>query len=311
MSSGPPGATTGRVVVVGSVNVDLVARVSRLPLPGETVGGGTFARYHGGKGANQAVAAARFGASVSFVGAVGDDSMGVAARQALEAEGIELSGLHVHTDTTTGVALITVDADGENQIAVAPGANARLDAAAVRQSLDGRLRGPGVLLMNLEIGDEALLAAAKLARAAGLVIVLNPAPARAIPDSLLEMDPLLVLNEGEVMRLAPAEDVESSAYAVAGRTGAPVVVTLGRAGALLVDGGRSQRIPGHQVDVVDTTGAGDTACGVLAAELAAGRLVEEALRAAMAAAALSVMVHGARVGMPSRSEVESFVSGRG
>ncbi len=297
--------------MVGSINVDFVARVPRLPQPGETVSGGTFARHHGGKGANQAVAAARFGASVSFVGAVGDDEMGAAARRALEAEGIELSGLHVYPDTPTGVALITVDAAGQNQIAVAPGANSRLDALAVRQRLDGWLRGPGVLLLDLEIGDEALLAGATIAHAAGLTLVLDPAPARDLPDALLDLSPTLVPNEGELMQLSPAKDVESAARAIARRTSAPVVVTLGLDGALLMDAGGSLRIPGHQVEAIDTTGAGDTTCGVIAAELAAGKPVEEALRTAMAAAALSVMVAGAREGMPSRREVESFVVARG
>lgn len=303
-------AASGQVVVVGSVNEDLVVRVERLPKPGETVTGGTFSRHHGGKGANQAVAAARFGASVRFVGAVGDDAMGAAARSALEAEGVEASALRVSRDTSTGVALITVDAHGENQIAVSPGANVRLDAASVRESLDGVLRPPGVLLVNLEIADEALLAAATVAHAAGFIVIVNPAPARQLPEALLDLRPLLVLNEGEAAQLADAEGVESSARSLSKRTGAVVIVTLGSEGALMVDGARVARVPGHQVEAVDTTGAGDTACGVLAAEIAAGRSIDQAVRAAMGAAALSVMVAGAREGMPVRADVEAFLAAR-
>ncbi len=297
--------------MVGSVNEDLVVRVERLPKPGETVTGGTFSRHHGGKGANQAVTSARFGASVRFVGAVGDDEMGAAARSALEAEGVDVSGLRVSRDSSTGVALITVDAQGENQIAVSPGANALLDAAAVRESLDGRLRPPGVLLVNLEISDEALLAAAASAHAAGFLVMVNPAPARRLPDALLDLRPMLVLNQGEAVRLADSGSVESAARSLARRTSAPVIVTLGPEGALMVDGAQMTRFPGHQVEAVDTTGAGDTACGVLASEIAAGRSIDQAVRTAMAAAALSVMVAGAREGMPARADVDVFLAARG
>jgi ribokinase len=302
---------SGQVVVVGSVNEDLVVRVERLPKPGETVSGGTFSRHHGGKGANQAVAAARFGASVRFVGAVGDDEMGAAARSALEAEGVDVSGLRVSRHSSTGVALITVDAHGENQIAVSPGANALLDAAAVRESLEGLLRPPGVLLVNLEISDEALLAAAASAHAAGFLVMVNPAPARRLPDALLDLRPMLVLNQGEAVRLADSGSVESAARSLARRTSAPVIVTHGPEGALMVDGALMTRFPGHQVEAVDTTGAGDTACGVLASEIAAGRSIDQAVRTAMAAAALSVMVAGAREGMPARADVDVFLAARG
>ncbi len=302
---------TPRVIVVGSVNEDLVAHVPRLPRPSETVTGGTFSRHHGGKGANQAVAAARFGASVRFVGAVGDDEMGLAARRALESEGIELSGLQVVQGTPTGVALITVENGGQNQIAVTPGANRRLDAASVRESLAGRIRSPGVLLVNLEIADEPLLEAVAISHAAGLIIVVNPAPARDLPGALLDLRPILVLNQGEVEQLGGARDVEGSAMALAGRSRGPVVVTLGPEGALLVDGGRAEMVPGHHVDAVDSTGAGDTVCGVLAADLAGGGTLEEALRTAMAAAACSVLVAGAREGMPTRPVVRAFLAAHG
>ncbi len=308
--TGVAAARLGQVAVVGSVNLDLVARVPRLPLAGETVTGGTFARHHGGKGANQAVAAARFGAAVRFVGAIGDDEMGAAARDALWVEGIDTSGLQVLRGSPTGVALIAVDASGENQIVVASGANARLSGGSVRRALAGVLRPPGVLLVNLEIADEPLLEAAALARVAGLAVVVNPAPARPLPDALLKIGPLLVLNEGEVEQLGQAGRVESSARVLAERTGAPVVVTLGPEGALLVDGRRAERMKGHRVDAVDSTGAGDTVCGVLAAELATGRAIGQAIETAMAAAALSVTIAGAREGMPSRSDVRAFLASR-
>jgi ribokinase len=279
------------LVVVGSVNADLVVRLSRLPAPGETVSGGTFERHHGGKSANQAVAAVRLGTSVAFVGAVGDDDFGADAVAALEREGIDCSGVARLDDAPTGVALIAVDEAGENQIAVASGANARLAGPAVPPEAC-------IVLLGLEVPDEAVLAAA---RAAGDVrIVLNPAPARPLPDELLDLGPILTPNEAEARTLTGEPDAQAAARALTQRTGAPVVVTLGARGAL-VDG---QVIAPPPVQVVDTTGAGDTFTGALAAELAAGADIRGAARFATAAAALSTQAAGAREGMPDRAAVE-------
>jgi ribokinase len=281
----------GRVVVVGSINADLVVAVDRLPAAGETVTGGTFARHGGGKGANQAVAAARLGAEVAMVGAVGDDDLGAQALAELEAEGVDVSCVARLAGETTGVAAIVVDAAGENQIAVASGANARLAAEHVP---DGLFAGPpGVVLLGHEVGDAALVAAA--AAAEGWTLVLNPAPARAIAVRGAIVTP----NASEAEHLTGEPDPRAAARALRARTGAPVLVTLGARGALL-DG---EEIPAPSVRPVDTTGAGDTVNGALAAELARGADLADAARFAVAAAALSTRAPGARGGMPRRDEV--------
>jgi ribokinase len=285
-----------RVVVVGSINVDLVVAVASLPAAGETVTGGRFARHGGGKSANQAVAAARLGASVSFVGAVGDDEMGVSAVSELSSEGIDVSAVS-RVSAPTGVALIVVDSAGENQIAVASGANASL----VVDSLD--LTGEGVVLLCNEVSSEVVTAAARAAADAGWRVVLNPAPARALPDVPLSV---LTPNASEAFQLTGLEDPEAAARALVDQTGAAVLVTLGAKGALLLEpGGSPIRLPATRVEVVDTTGAGDTVNGALAAELAADHLLEDAARFALTAAALSTRAPGARGGMPTREEVEA------
>jgi ribokinase len=304
-----------RVVVVGSVNVDLVVSAERLPRAGETVAGGTFARHGGGKGANQAVAAARAGAEVTMVGAVGDDELGSEALEELAAEGIDTSHVARLEGVPTGVAAIVVDEAGENQIAVASGANAELDAAAVETALAAVLAhasgeglpGPdattprGVVLLVNEVPEAAVAAGLRAAQAAGWHVVLNPAPARPAGADLAGV--VLTPNADEARELTGEADVEAAAGELASQTSAPVLVTLGAQGALLLDSGNAQRLPAPAVSVVDTTGAGDTVNGALAAELAAGRPLGEAVRFALAAAALSTTAAGARTGMPRRDEV--------
>ena len=281
------------VYVVGSVNVDLVVRADTLPRPGETVTGGTFERHGGGKGANQAVAAARHGAEVRMVAAVGDDELGAEAVAQLEAEGVDVSGVERLAGTPTGVALIAVDAAGENQIAVASGANAELGADPVERAL-ARAAPDSVVLLGLEIPDAPVLAGARAAREAGLGVVLNPAPARPLPDALLALSPLLTPNRDEARALSGEDEPEAAALALAARTGAPVVVTVGAQGALVADGSAVERVPAPAVEVVDTTGAGDAFNGALACELATGAPLLEAVRAAVAVAADSTRAPGAR-----------------
>ena len=288
---------SGAVVVVGSVNADLVVSVGELPRAGETVTGGTFARHGGGKGANQAVAAARAGARVSWVGAVGADDLGDEALRALEAEGIDVSAALRLDDVATGVAVIVVDERGENQIAVASGANAALTGEAVARALSSLLSGTGVVLLGHEVPPEAVAAGAAAARTAGWQAILNPAPARELIDDLDGV--ILTPNADEARRLSGEEDVAGAASALKARTNAPVLITLGGDGALL-DG---DRIPAPPVDVVDTTGAGDTVNGALAAGLAAGEPLRDAVAFALAAASLSTRVAGARAGMPRRDDV--------
>jgi ribokinase len=289
------------VIVVGSVNTDLVVVAERLPAPGETVMGGEFGQHGGGKGANQAVAAARLGAQVTMVGAVGRDTFGDDALQLLEREGIDTAGV-ARAGAATGVALINVDASGENQIAVAPGANERLDPDEVERAV--RAAGRGVVLLSQEVPEAAVLAGA---RAAGGPVVLNPAPVRRLPGELAALGPILTPNAGEASALSGEEEPEAAARALAARTGAPVLVTLGRDGVLVArkvsDTFLAERLPAPSVTAVDTTGAGDTFNGALAVALAEGRPLRDAAAFAVAAAALSTRAAGAREGMPRRDEV--------
>jgi ribokinase len=285
----------GSVLVIGSINADLVVTLDRLPEPGETVTGGRFARHGGGKGANQAVAAARAGARVRFAGAVGDDDLGAAAIEELTAEGVDTAAIARLEGEPTGVALIAVDGDGRNQIAVASGANARVDAALVARALDAApLTEHDVVLLGFEVPDDAVVAGARAAADAGARAILNPAPARDLPDGLLDHGVLLTPNGLEAAALTGETEPAAAARALARRMNAPVIVTVGADGALLAGADGIVEIAAPEVDVVDTTGAGDAFNGVLAAGLAAGDALEDAARAAVAAASASVRRAGAR-----------------
>lgn len=300
----------GRVVVIGSINVDLVVAADHLPQPGETVLGSAFARHFGGKGANQAVAAARAGASVIMLGAVGQDPDGDASLAALEAEGIDVSRVD-HMAAPTGVAIIAVAPDGENQIVVAPGANAAVahDDALFDDLVDETDGRPSVLLASLEVPMPTVVAAATRAARIGLRVVVNPAPAQPLPDVLLAAAPILTPNARELEAIAATSDLESGVAALLDRGAGAVVVTLGAAGALLAEGTRRKPVRGLQATVVDATGAGDAFAGVMAAWLADGRSLDDAVTAANAAAALSVTRAGAREGMPRRSTIEAALQG--
>jgi ribokinase len=286
-------AVTARVVVVGSANVDLVWHGARLPAPGETVTDGEFLRVLGGKGANQAAAAAALGAEVLFVGSVGADDHGDQVRADLEARGIDCHELAVAAVAATGVALITVDAHGENAIAVAPGAN-RLVAADVPPRV---IRPGDVVLCSLEIPVETVAAAVRAAHAVGARVIVNPAPPHAAPAGAM-----LTPNEHECERLGGVDALLGAAPAV--------IVTRGAAGAVLY---RPERPPVEQaafpVSVVDTTGAGDAFNGTLAWALAREASIEEALAAACAGGALATRAVGARTALPSAAEVEQLLTG--
>ncbi len=294
----------GRVVVVGSINVDLVVHADRLPLPGETVLGGQFARFQGGKGANQAVAAARAGASVTMIGAVGDDAYGTDAVRALADEGIDTSRVRV-VEGPTGVALIGVGARGENTIMLAAGANERVGEEDVE--LDS-LR-PEVVLTGFEIPYPAAVAAVRSARRLRATPIVTPAPARAVSAELLALDPVIVPNEHELTVIIGNDDPAAALDELTRRSGGAVVVTQGPAGALLAVRDRRERFNSvrPKADVVDTTGAGDAFVGALAAWMAGGASLEEALHAANAAGALSVTAAGARGALPSRAAIEELL----
>ncbi|HEX6138963.1 MAG TPA: ribokinase [Candidatus Limnocylindria bacterium] len=299
-------AGPARVVVVGSINVDLVVSVPHLPRPGETVLGSRFERHFGGKGANQAVAAARAGARVEMLGCVGRDPDGTDSLAALAAEGIDTS-LVTTRDQPTGVALISVTPDGENQIAVAPGANALVTA----DDAAGIGRGPGVLLVSLEVPMAAVVAAVVRARAIGLEPIVNPAPAQPLPAELMAAGPLLIPNEHEALALIGAASLDQAVERLAAAGIGRLVVTRGARGALVVDGRERFDLPAVPVQAVDATGAGDTFAGVLATWLAEGAPLADAAAAANAAAAVSVTAAGARAGMPTRERIEALMRSRG
>lgn len=295
---------TGHVVVVGSINIDLVVHADRLPAPGETVLGGRFAMHDGGKGANQAVAAARAGARVTVIGAVGTDEYGARGIAALQAEGIDISRVR-RVAEPTGVAIVAVGTRGENQIVVASGANAVIGLDEGDREL---ISHADVLLTSLEVPVATVVDALHAAHASGVTAILNPAPAHALPAEVLAMGPILTPNEHELVVGIGNDQTEDALDELAARNAGPVVVTQGAAGALVADGTSRERFDGFTPpQVVDTTGAGDTFCGVLAASLAEGTSLPAAVVRANAAAALAVAAAGARAGMPTREAIENFV----
>lgn len=300
------------VVVVGAINVDFVVTAQRLPGPGETVVGGGLRTYGGGKGANAAVAAARAGASVRLVGAVGADDTGAAALAELRDEGIDVSDVAVLADESTGVALIVVDDRGENQIAVGAGANAAISVDDVRRSVREALPSAGCVLVSTEIPAGAVAAAVEEAAAAGVLCVLNPAPVMPVVVELLQLGPIVTPNRSELRDLVAllgegnVDSAVDDASQIVARSHHPVVVTQGGDGVLVVAVDLvAEQVPAPPVVVRDTTGAGDTFNGVLAARLANGDDLATAVPFAVAAASLSVTQVGARGGMPTASEIEA------
>ena len=300
---------TPTVVVVGAINVDLVVVAPRLPGPGETVVGGGLQTYGGGKGANAAVAAARAGATVHLVGAVGSDDTGIAALAELRESGVDVDGVAVLPNESTGVALIVVDERGENQIAVGAGANAAVPVDHIRESLRSLLPSAGCVLVSTEIPAAAVAAAVEEAFTARVRCILNPAPVLPVVAELLQRGPILTPNGSELSDLATlVGDEIGSATADAQRLAAlthhPVVVTQGGNGVLVVTAdGLVQLVPAPSVEVRDTTGAGDTFNGVLAARLAMGDDLATAVPVAVVAASLSVAEVGARGGMPTAAQI--------
>ena len=286
------------MIVVGSVNVDLVVTIDRLPRPGETVVGGRFAQHHGGKGGNQAVAASRLGAPTAFIGAIGDDDFGRSAREALRIEGVDVGEILTLKGTPTGVALILVDARGENSIAVAGGANGALTPELVRRALERLDPSPGdVVQVGHEIPTETAAAALAVGRQRGATTILNPAPAVGLDAATVALADVLTPNEGELATLREA-----------GIEAERMLVSLGAAGARLTTRDGDIPIPAVPVEAVDTVGAGDTLNGALAAALAEGRPMDEAARRAVAAASLAVTRAGAREGMPTQAELETVLA---
>jgi ribokinase len=301
-----------RFCVVGSLNMDMVTRVPRFPSAGETMRGLSFRIFPGGKGANQAVALARLGASVEMVGAIGDDMLGAGYREILKNEGVGTACLSVAENTATGTASIEVAESGENHIIVVGGANDTVDAAYVSRSR-AVIEGAGVLLLQLEIPIEANIAAARIAAAHGIPVVLDPAPARPLPEELLSLVSYLTPNESEAAILSgidtSTEDGVREAARVLMKSGVRnVVMKAGKRGAYLIDGAELRRFPTFPVKVVDTVAAGDSFNAGLAFALGQGKDIADAIRFANAVGSLSTTKEGAQSAMPRREEVEALLA---
>ena len=290
-----------RIVVAGSANMDLVGLAPRLPLPGETVLGDDFVMTPGGKGANQAIAAARAGAACTFLGAIGSDAFGVTIKARLNASGVDTENLRVSYGAS-GVAVIMVDRAGENSIIVSPGANSSFAGLSAAET--AVIAGGDVLVCQQEIPVDTVIAAARAARDGGTRVILNAAPARELPPELLEMVDLLVVNEGEAQAVTGRAEPDMAALlALVPR----VVLTLGGAGSWYADReGRDERVPPCVVEVADTTAAGDAFTGALAVAWGEGRDVVEAVRWANAAGAACVRKVGASNALPTRDEIDAL-----
>lgn len=294
------------ILVVGSLNMDLVVRVGRHPRVGETLLGREFQTFPGGKGANQAVAAARLGAAVRMIGCVGSDAFGAALLAAVEKDGVNTAFIRRDPAAASGVALITVSEDGQNTIVVAAGANGRLseqDVLAAKAAFEDA----AVVVLQLEIPLPAVEAAARLGREHGAMVLLNPAPAQPLSDSLLAQVDYLIPNQTELQQLSGLSDSDQAARALLERGVRNLVVTLGEQGSRWVSPAGQVDVPAFAVRAVDTVAAGDAFVGAFAVALAEGCPVKEALRYGNAAGALAVTRAGAQPSLPTRSEVEQFI----
>jgi ribokinase len=301
----------GRVLVLGSINRDLVFSVPHHPRPGETLSATGMAEFPGGKGANQAIASARAGALTAMMGAIGADRFGEAMRDVLAREGIDLSGVIVRRDLPTGLAIIAVDGAGQNSIIVLPGANAALSMAEAA-SLD--VRSGDYVIASFEVPDAFILEGFRRARSTGARTLLNPAPMRRHDPALIACSDILVLNETEFLDLTGAVEMPAGVILIeAIRAALPdvpvLILTRGSNGAIMRHAGGVEIVPGHAVMARDTTGAGDCFVGVLAASLASGLALEAALVRANRAAAISVTRDGAGSSMPTSAEIDSFTAG--
>lgn len=297
-----------KIVVIGSCNTDMVISMDHLPLPGETLIGGEFFMNSGGKGANQAVAAARLGGNVSFIAKVGNDPFGKRALEQYRAEGIDVKHILTDPEQPSGVALIMVDAQGENSIAVASGANAHLTTKDINNAKEILSRAD-IVLMQLETPINTVEHAANVAKRSGAKVILNPAPAQPLPESLLQNLYILIANETEAefisgTQITDMDSVARAADILCDKGVEKVVITLGSRGAFVKERGNYHQIPGLKVKAVDATAAGDTFCGALCVALAEGKNLTEAVTFANRCAAVTVTRMGAQSSLPYRSEIE-------
>lgn len=297
-----------KIVVIGSCNTDMVISMDHLPLPGETLIGGEFFMNSGGKGANQAVAAARLGGNVSFIAKVGNDPFGKRALEQYRAEGIDVKHILTDPEQPSGVALIMVDAQGENSIAVASGANAHLTTKDIDNAKEILSRAD-IVLMQLETPITTVEHAANVAKRSGAKVILNPAPAQPLPESLLQNLYILIANETEAefisgTQITDMDSVARAADILCDKGVEKVVITLGSRGAFVKERGNYHQIPGLKVKAVDATAAGDTFCGALCVALAEEKNLTEAVTFANRCAAVTVTRMGAQSSLPYRSEIE-------
>jgi len=308
---------SGNILVIGSSNIDQIIFSETLPVPGETVANGRYAQVFGGKGANQAVAAAKAGGQVTMVSSVGDDAFGMQIRENLASYGIDTRSVKTQSGEHTGVALIMVDAKGENCISVALGANDSLHPEMVAEVLADADSGFGLALLQMEAPVETVTESIRLLHERKIPVMLNLAPFGHLPDETLSKVYCLVLNAGEAEALSgcPVKNVESAvlaAEAIQKRVGIPLIlVTLGKDGVVLKSVDNQAHFPAYVVEVVDTTAAGDVFCGYLAAGMAEGMEISTAIQLAVAGSALSVMKAGAQTSVPARDEVELFFERNG
>jgi ribokinase len=302
----------GNIVVIGSSNTDMVVQARSIPRPGETVLGGEFTMAAGGKGANQAVAAARAGGKVTLIAKIGDDVFGRRAMEGFRKEGIDVRFVAQATGIASGVALIMVDERGENSIAVAPGANARLTPADVEAAGDA-IAGADCVVMQLETPMETVEAAARMAAEAGVRVILDPAPIQPLSDELLRCVAILTPNETEAGLPSGIDVTNRAAAEMAGRMlqergAAAVIVTLGAQGSLVLAGESAEHIPAFRAKAVDTTAAGDVFNGSLAVRLSEGASLQDAVQFASAASAISVTRLGAQPSAPTRNQIDEFLA---
>ncbi|MBI3309986.1 MAG: ribokinase [Serratia liquefaciens] len=302
---------TGKLVVLGSINADHILNIEQFPRPGETVIGKQYKVAFGGKGANQAVAAGRSGADIAFIACVGADDIGERVRQQLASDRIDTQPIEAIADSTTGVALIFVNADGENVIGIDAGANAAVtpDYLARYQQ---KVIDADALLMQLESPLETVIAAAQLAKQHQTQVILNPAPARELPDALLAMIDMITPNETEAQRLTGIavnddNDAARASQVLHDKGIATVIITLGSRGVWLSENGNGKLVPGFRVKAVDTIAAGDTFNGALVTALLEGKTMADAVRFAHAAAAIAVTRPGAQPSVPWREEIDAFL----
>ena len=307
--------TAGKLVVLGSINADHILNLESFPTPGETVTGHHYQVAFGGKGANQAVAAGRSGADIAFIACTGDDDIGERVRRQLQSDGIDVAPVRAVKDQSTGVALIFVNAEGENVIGIHAGANAALSVEQV-EAEKARIAGAQALLMQLESPLESVLAAAKIAHQHQTTVVLNPAPARDLPDELLSLIDIITPNETEAekltgIRVENDDDAAKAARVLHEKGIGIVMITLGSRGVWVSHDGQGRRVPGFKVQAVDTIAAGDTFNGAFVTALLEGTALDEAIRFAHAAAAIAVTRKGAQPSVPWREEIDEFLRQQG